>query len=143
MPSTINRTVICPFCKQRTWIEQEPWKGGLWYATCSCGMETPARDTLEEAVQACSLGGNEDDQIDELFGRVDGRLLAGDFGAVDGWLEELDVTETSTDLLVAWLSITWAARSKLQNRAEFVKRVEQTLQRRDPDRVQGLMQRLR
>lgn len=106
-------------------------------------METPARDTLEEAVQACSLGGNEDDQIDELFGRVDGRLLAGDFGAVDGWLEELDVTETSTDLLVAWLSITWAARSKLQNRAEFVKRVEQTLQRRDPDRVQGLMQGLR
>ena len=64
-----------------------------------------------------------DEALDEIFDAVDSALTAGRFADVDHAIALVDVAETSTDELGAWLSITAAASHKLPSRAAFFKRV--------------------
>ena len=60
-----------------------------------------------------------DKRLDEIYNKVDDLLLAGKFEEVDKLLSYIDVRNTNIDILLGWLTITLAARSKLKNRANF------------------------
>lgn len=70
---------------------------------------------------------NIDQQIDEIFQLVDELLILGSFNDIDRLLNELDVNALAVDTLIAWLTITSAAKSELRERASFVERVIKSL----------------
>lgn len=83
---------------------------------------------------------NQDDlDIDELYRRIDNKLLSGDFLGIDNEIALIDVEHTSTIMLIGWLSITLAAKEKLTKRNLFVNSVRQKLEKTDPKRVDALL----
>ncbi len=68
--------------------------------------------------------------LDEIYNHVDEMLLAGMFSEVDDRLESIDCDEHSTDLLLAMLTITYAAKSSLPRRTDFYNRAEDSIRRR-------------
>lgn len=81
-----------------------------------------------------------DAQVDRIFDEVDDLFLEGLFEDVDYILENLDVPKTPTVLLVAYLSITLAAKDELKKRVEFFQKVKTELEVREnrPNLLKGL-----
>ena len=77
-----------------------------------------------------------------LFRNVDAIFTAGEFELCDEFLKIVDLERLSLTLLVGLLSITFAAREKLNHREDLVKRVGARLQKllpEDPQKVEQLM----
>ena len=72
--------------------------------------------------------GRIDAAIDLIFDRVDTLLCGGDFEECDLLLRAVEVDRLSVDLMVAFLSITLAARDRLRERARFYSRVKQQIE---------------
>jgi hypothetical protein len=64
-----------------------------------------------------------DAEIDEIFDIIDELLLQGNYEAVNLMLKHLDLT-IDLDLLLGYLTITLAAKTKLQDRQRVVKVVK-------------------
>lgn len=77
--------------------------------------------------------------IDALYRRVDIKLLAGDFSGVDAEMQAVNIEMLSTTMLLAWLSITSAARDVLGLRATLVNRIRSRLEQTEPARVEALL----
>ncbi len=75
-------------------------------------------------------------EIDEVFNRTDDLLSAGDFGACDEYLDKL-VHSDDLDILLAGLTSTWAAWSRLIYRDALIGRVR-SLDKR-PGLLEGLI----
>jgi hypothetical protein len=80
-----------------------------------------------------------DPAIDLLFDRVDNLLLAGKFSECDALLKVIDVKRLDSNLIVAALSITDAAKDKLPSRSQFLDVCEKHLPTIAPGRVQLLL----
>ena len=100
------------------------------------------RNWLTELYEMVSTGST-DKSIDMIFDKIDNLHTAGDFDSVDNILYELDATRLTTTVLIAFLSITKAARDELYNREDLIRRIEQELKIRCPDRVEVLLKGLR
>ena len=70
-----------------------------------------------------------DDAIDVIFERVDSLLSQGHFGECDRLLGRVDIERLDSDLMVAFLAITAAARDKLPGRTSLRARVAEALHR--------------
>ena len=62
---------------------------------------------------------NTADQLDELYDRIDDWLLEGSFDKVDQELCSVNVFEIEPVIIVGYLAITLADKSKLKNRLSF------------------------
>lgn len=80
----------------------------------------------QEVIQAESSD-RRDRALDIIFREVDTMLSNGEFERCNQLLRMLDVDNHSTNLLLGYLSITFAAADKLAARDEFLNRVEQRL----------------
>ncbi len=80
-----------------------------------------------------------DPAIDLLFEKIDDLLVDGHFTACDDILRAIDVSRLDTNLLVAVLSITVAAREHLPYRVRWLERATQRLMELSPDRIEGLL----
>ncbi|MEX1231932.1 MAG: hypothetical protein WEB58_16925 [Planctomycetaceae bacterium] len=65
--------------------------------------------------------------LDLVYDSIDGSLKRGQFVEVDAILEQVQVTDYSTDILIGLLTATLPARSKLQARPQFFRDVEACL----------------
>lgn len=68
-----------------------------------------------------------DDALDLIFERVDDALLAGEFDRVDAVLDAVKLDKLDSALVVGFLSVTRAAKSKLARRGVFVVRARARL----------------
>jgi hypothetical protein len=71
-----------------------------------------------------------DAKLDIIYNVIDNLLLKGRFDLVDLQLRRMDVENANTDILLGYLTITFAAKSKLPSRPAFFERAEQTLKKR-------------
>lgn len=91
-----------------------------------------AEDTeswLQRASQMEALG---DDvaALDIVYDKLDNELSSGRFDECDALLSTLAVDELSVDILLAILTVTFPAHSRLQARHDFFQRVQDTLRQR-------------
>ena len=77
-----------------------------------------------------------DKQLDAIYNDIDDLLLGGNFQEVDVILSKIP-EDAEIDILLAYLTITFAAKSKLKNRAAFYSMVER-LHGSDPLLLSGL-----
>lgn len=77
-----------------------------------------------------------------IYLRVDAMLRGGQFAAVDRLLRGLDCAALSVLRLLAYLSITSAARPHLLSRDDFAARVRERIERDDPKRAATLLRGL-
>ncbi len=68
--------------------------------------------------------------IDPIYDIIDAMLRDGKFDLVDAMLSQVDMSG-DVDVLLAYLTATFSAKSKLHNRASLFHRVEQVLKERD------------
>jgi hypothetical protein len=87
--------------------------------------------------------GNPEAAADLVFDNIDELLSAGDFPRTNELLQMVDVKRLDTNLMISFLAITLAAKSKLPSRAPLLRRVEARLIQFEPDRVEGLLATLR
>ncbi len=80
--------------------------------------------------------------LDEIFLRIDNKFHEGKFKEVDDELLTVDIEGSSTKVLIAWLIITFAVKSKLSNRSILFSRIKEKFLRDEPDKVEGLLQGL-
>jgi hypothetical protein len=73
----------------------------------------------------------DDSDLDHIYDTVDQQFISEKFAEVDRVLEALVVENTSTDELIAFLTATLPAKSKLKKRAEFCERVKKVLAERE------------
>lgn len=81
--------------------------------------------------------------IDLVFDKIDELLREAAFDRCDEILQSVDVQRLSTSLMVAFLSITLAAKKELSSRAALVGRIEARLGELEPHRLEGLLVGLR
>jgi hypothetical protein len=91
--------------------------------------ESPVVSFLEQAKRLAQRG-QIDSALDIIYDQVDELLLAGEFHQVDDLLASATPEQLSIDLLLALLTSTLPAKSKLSNRSAFFRRVEDALQSR-------------
>jgi hypothetical protein len=96
--------------------------------------------TLWERATAVQAEHGDDDAIDLVFDEIDDLLIAGKFADVDAILAEtIDAAPRDLGLLTAFLSITLAAREKLQRRDELVRWMRSVAEEDDPTRADALL----
>jgi hypothetical protein len=88
---------------------------------------------------APAIAADEDDEVDGIYDTIDQLLTIGRFDDVDKMLDLVPIPGCSITQLLAYTSITRAARDKLSRRAVFVARVRAELQRLEPARVDALL----
>jgi hypothetical protein len=71
-----------------------------------------------------------DKDIDDVYDWVDERLLAGEFDTVNNWLKEIVCEKNSVTFLLAALTTTLPAKSKLEYRPAFYNAVKSDIERR-------------
>lgn len=81
---------------------------------------------------------DDDDAIDVIYGGVDALLRAGDFAQVDALLTAIDPSDWKVVHLLAFVSITSAARDHVAW-AAFLDRVRQHVEGVEPERVRELL----
>ncbi len=81
--------------------------------------------------------------IDSLCSRVDDLLLAGEFSQADEVLSAVDEARIDSNVMVALLVVTRAAKDKLGQRKHLVDRIEDALRSKMPSRVDELLAGLR
>ena len=114
------------FCSQTTFDEIDPvqnelGKGGF--------VDGAAR--LEEA-------GLPDSALDIIYDRVDELLHNAEFEQCAQILDQLDETRYSTDILLALITTTFPAKSRIRTRAQFLGRVSEELRKRGENDVRLL-----
>lgn len=85
--------------------------------------------------------GYSESALDLIYETIDEMLRSGRFAWCDAMLNEVDVDECSLDVLLALLTATSPAASKLSTRASFYSRVKVSLQERgvlEPGLLDGL-----
>ncbi len=85
-------------------------------------------------------GGRVSTALDIIYDYIDDLHLAGNFAEVDGLLH-MDIAPLTVDVILGIMTITFAAKHKLKNRVEFMRRGEEELRRRpqwDNDILEGL-----
>ncbi|TFH46695.1 MAG: hypothetical protein E4H01_09535 [Lysobacterales bacterium] len=85
---------------------------------------------------------NEDDKLDEIFNKVDDLFLAGKFEEADALLSAVDPREIGETLTIGWLTITFAARDRLQNRDALVARARAYFEAEIPEAAAALLKGL-
>jgi hypothetical protein len=91
-------------------------------------MTVPAvSESLVTRAQGLVEQGSVDEALDVIYEGIDDLLLAGSFDQVDQLLRDISEDGVSSDVLVALLTVTLPAKSKLPSRADFYSRVERTL----------------
>ena len=80
--------------------------------------------------------------LDVLFDHIDDMLCDGEFQRCDEVIQHIDLERLNTSLLVGVLSITLAAREKLNHRRQVVEAIRKRLEILAPGRVEPLMQGL-
>jgi hypothetical protein len=80
-----------------------------------------------------------EDAIDLIYAEVDTLLREGSFARVDEILDQVEAASLPVVPLLAFVSITNAARDVLAARHGFVARVRQHLARVEPGRVEELL----
>jgi hypothetical protein len=83
-----------------------------------------------------------EDDLLAVYIRVDEQLNAGRFADVERDLAAVDVATLPVVLLLAWLSITHAAKEHLPGRDAFADAVKTRLEREDPERAEDLLRGL-
>jgi len=86
---------------------------------------------------------NEDAAIDVIFDKIDQMLTDGKFTEVDDILREIDVEKMKMVYLIGFLTITYAAHSKLVERDIFFERVSGHLEKTEPERREAVLVGLR
>jgi hypothetical protein len=83
------------------------------------------------------------DQLDEILDSMNSMCWrchnSEDWQEMDKLLTELDIKPLDTDVILAYLTTSAWARTKLTTRQAFVERSRAELLLRHPDRIQGLM----
>ena len=92
--------------------------------------DTDATDFLARADRLDRLG-RTDSALDLIYSHIDEMLLAGNFTEVDNRLVSAKCNVYSVDVLLALLTITYAAKRRLPHRQEFYARVERSIRERD------------
>jgi hypothetical protein len=82
------------------------------------------------AAQKLADQGNVDSALDHIFDQADSLLLAGEFTALNEVIAGLDAERLSIDVLLAVLTISLPAKSKLPARSGFYCAVERLLRER-------------
>lgn len=77
--------------------------------------------------------------IDGVFVGVDSLLRAGAFDSVNQILLTLPIEEIDTDLVLAFLTITAAARSLLPDRSHYFARAKELFIKRGEEDIEGLL----
>lgn len=81
---------------------------------------------------------------DYIFDKIDEAFLNGEFDLVDLILPQINLNELNPSLLISFLCITKAAKSKLNNREAFYLKVEATLlKERGEEKTKRLLWNLR
>jgi len=84
-----------------------------------------------------------DTAIEFLFEKTNDLYMEKRFDVVDSMMERLDLDEISTDLEIAFLSITFVAKDDLKNRGFFVERVKKSLRKKyEKSRTRNLLRGL-
>jgi len=83
-------------------------------------------DFLDRARRLDELG-RIDSALDVVYNYIDEMLLAGKFSELDDRLSSTECDEYSVDLLLALLTITYAAKRHLPHRQRFYAQVEQSI----------------
>lgn len=91
-------------------------------------------DFLDRARRVEDIG-RTDSALDVIYNHVDDMLLAGKFLDIDARLASTDCDKYSVDLLLALLTITYAAKSRLPHRSDFFARAEKSI--RDRGALEG------
>lgn len=81
--------------------------------------------------------------IDLVFEHFDELLFEGRMREADEALAAVDVERLDSNLMVAVLTITYAAKDRLNRRAELLRRVDSRLRVLAPERVSDLLDGLR
>ena len=101
----------------------------------SAAPPSPGVDLMRRIQEA-----DTDDAIDMIYSEVDALLRQGEpFTSVDDLLAGIDVSALPTVHLLAFISITFAARVPLVARKDFVRRVRARLAETEPRRVEELL----
>ena len=79
-----------------------------------------------------------DTELDEIYDLIDDLFHVGEFERVNSILQDLDLKNTETDLLIGYLTATLPAKNKLPYRETFYRKVEKLLKERG-DYEDGLL----
>lgn len=93
-------------------------------------VDKSAAEVFLEGMQMLAARGEIDAAMDHAFDTVDRWLAEARFGLCDDMLASVDESTVHEDLLVGLLTITYAARSRLTSRADFLARASKALTRR-------------
>lgn len=80
-----------------------------------------------------------DSTIDFIFDYFDDAFLNNNFQECDDILEKLDLNKIPIVLMISFLTITLAAKSKLKNRINFYKKVEEKIKEKEPEKLKDLL----
>lgn len=80
--------------------------------------------------------------LDVMFDNVDNLMSQGRWKELDRILKGLDVSCSSINICVGWLSITFAGRAHLAPMDALIAKVRMRIKELAPDRVEGLMKGL-
>lgn len=87
--------------------------------------------------------GRLEDAGDLVFSKIDDLLCSGEFRRCDELLHMVDPKRLDINVMLSFLSITFAAKHKLPGRTSLVRRIEARLQQIVPNRVAALLAPLR
>lgn len=94
-------------------------------------------------VYSLVVKGKPDDAVDIVYENVDRMLERGEFERCDSFLRVVDLSRLDTNVMVALLSITMPAATKLKARAEVLASIEKNLRALAPGRVERILGGLR
>ena len=77
--------------------------------------------------------------LDTLYEEFDEALLNGEFEAVDIYLRHANVSRYRVETLVGFLTITFAWKESLKERAGFYDRVKARVENSYPDRAEKIL----
>jgi hypothetical protein len=75
-----------------------------------------------------------------IYEQVDDLLRAGEFALVDSLLRGVDIDKAPAEILLAYLTITSAARDRLEARSGFFRLVRFQLKQTHPDSWEELLE---
>lgn len=69
----------------------------------------------------------DDEEMDFLYDTIDAYARNNDFSAIDNLLQMIKISESSVDLILTFLTVTFSCKSKLKYRSTFFEESEQKL----------------
>jgi hypothetical protein len=100
-------------------LERQSTTPNLNTAEAKSETDVSGSERFLDRVRQLEASGNEDDAIDLIFDTINTFLLENDFARCDSILGRIDVATIPRVLLIAFLTITAAAKSRLPSRSAF------------------------